>query len=88
MRKNRVKLTESQLHNVIKESVKKVLKESSSEDILGDIVADAIIDASAIDAFKQIYNRGNSTIMSFIYHIAFVLQEKTGIQIEDESYIG
>lgn len=28
MKKNRIKLTESQLHRVIKESVKKVLKEA------------------------------------------------------------
>ena len=33
MRKNRVRLTESQLHNVIKESVKRVLREGDFDDI-------------------------------------------------------
>lgn len=31
MRKNRIRLTESQLHNVIKESVKRVLREDKKD---------------------------------------------------------
>lgn len=36
MRKNRIRLTESQLHRVIKESVNKVLRESWKEDMFDD----------------------------------------------------
>ena len=59
MRNNRIRLTESQLHNVIKESVKKVLREeydSSEYEGLIDKVLYACSDAvNAIKKLQEYY---------------------------------
>ena len=56
MNRNRIRLTESQLHNVIKESVKKVLREWDNdpyEDADDTIYEEEVVDASLMFSNKK-----------------------------------
>ena len=56
MKKNRIRLTESQLHRVIKESVKNVLKEDAEYPLSStNISYDQLIDV-ALEKWKDIEN--------------------------------